>query len=166
MTTLTREEIERGLAENRHAPGGAARNAHAEVLAGAAEASGDAALFREALDNLINAYLYSAESPKLLVPFARLLQEYDKDPGAFSEGATHSLFWQFKWVATAIGNSPDIPLESASQAGWRTWSAATGSPVTANAPYARPRCGSPTRPVTTSGPNAPSAPGAAPIATR
>lgn len=113
MTTLTREEIERGLAENRHAPGGAARNAHAEVLAGAAEASGDAALFREALDNLINAYLYSAESPKLLVPFARLLQEYDKDPGAFSEGATHSLFWQFKWVATAIGNSPDIPLESA-----------------------------------------------------
>ncbi|WP_329196745.1 MULTISPECIES: hypothetical protein [unclassified Streptomyces] len=116
MTTLTREEIERGLAENRHAPGGAARNAHAEVLAGAAEASGDAALFREALDNLINAYLYSAESPKLLVPFARLLQEYDKDPGAFSEGATHSLFWQFKWVATAIGNSPDIPLESA--AGW------------------------------------------------
>ncbi|MFI9065072.1 hypothetical protein ACIGQE_24860 [Streptomyces sp. NPDC053429] len=116
MTTLTREEIERGLAENRHAPGGAARNAHAEVLAGAAEASGDTALFREALDNLINAYLYSAESPKLLVPFARLLQEYDKDPGAFSESATHSLFWQFKWVATAIGNSPDIPLESA--AGW------------------------------------------------
>ncbi|MFJ6720745.1 tetratricopeptide repeat protein [Streptomyces sp. NPDC091259] len=116
MTTPTREEIERGLAENRRAPGGAARNAHAEALAGAAEASGDTALFRAALDNLINAYLYSAESPKLLVPFARLLQEYDKDPGSFSESATHSLFWQFKWVATAIGNSPDIPLESA--AGW------------------------------------------------
>ncbi len=116
MTTLTREEIVRGLAENREAPNGAARNAHAEALAGAAEANGDRALFREALDNLINAYLYSSESSKMLVPFARLLQEYDKDPGAFSEWDAHSLFWQFKWVATAISDSPGIPLESA--VGW------------------------------------------------
>ncbi|WP_405941953.1 tetratricopeptide repeat protein [Streptomyces sp. NBC_00207] len=116
MTTLTREEIVRGLAENREAPNGAARNAHAEALAGAAETNGDRALFREALDNLINAYLYSSESSKMLVPFARLLQEYDKDPGAFSEWDAHSLFWQFKWVASAISDSPGIPLESA--AGW------------------------------------------------
>ncbi len=116
MTTLTREEIVRGLAENRETPNGAVRNAHAEALAGAAETSGDRALFREALDNLINAYLYSAESPKILVPFARLLQEYDKDPGAFSEWEAHALFWQFKWVATAISDSPGIPLESAT--GW------------------------------------------------
>ncbi|MEV7519046.1 tetratricopeptide repeat protein [Streptomyces sp. NPDC091371] len=116
MTTLTREEIVRGLAGNREAPNGSARNAHAEALAGAAEASGDRALFREALDNLINAYLFSSESPKILVPFARLLQEYDKDPGAFGEWDAHSLFWQFKWVASAISDSPDIPLESAT--GW------------------------------------------------
>ncbi|MFJ9940951.1 tetratricopeptide repeat protein [Streptomyces erythrochromogenes] len=116
MTILTHEEIVRGLAENREAPNGAARNAHAEALAGAAEAGGDRALFREALDNLINAYLYSSESPKILVPFARLLQEYDKDPAAFSEWETHSLFWQFKWVATAIADSPGIPLTSAT--GW------------------------------------------------
>ncbi|MET9320018.1 tetratricopeptide repeat protein [Streptomyces sp. NPDC003038] len=116
MTTMTREAIERGLAENRRSPNGSARNAHAEALAGAAEASGDAELFREALDNLINSYLYSAESPKMLVPFARLLQEYDKDPGAFSEWDAHALFWQFKWVAGAISNSPEIPLESAT--GW------------------------------------------------
>ncbi|MFE6907287.1 tetratricopeptide repeat protein [Streptomyces erythrochromogenes] len=116
MTTLTHEEIVRGLAENREAPNGAARNAHAEALAGAAEAGGDRALFREALDNLINAYLYSSESPKILVPFARLLQEYDKDPAAFSEWEAHSLFWQFKWVATAIADSPGIPLASAT--GW------------------------------------------------
>ncbi|MEU7602731.1 tetratricopeptide repeat protein [Streptomyces sp. NPDC041003] len=116
MTTLTREEIVRGLAENREAPNGAARNAHAEALAGAAETNGDGALFREALDNLITAYLYSSESSKMLVPFARLLQEYDKDPGAFSEWDAHSLFWQFKWVASAISDSPGIPLESA--AGW------------------------------------------------
>ncbi len=116
MTTLTREEIVRGLAENREAPNGAARNAHAEALAGAAEANGDRALFREALDNLINAYLYSSESSKMLVPFARLLQEYDQDPGAFGEWDAHSLFWQFKWVASAISDSPGIPLESA--VGW------------------------------------------------
>ncbi|MET9884608.1 tetratricopeptide repeat protein [Streptomyces sp. NPDC006430] len=116
MTMPTREEIERGLVENRQSPNGAARNAHAEALAGAAEASGDGALFREALDNLINSYLYSAESSKMLVPFARLLQEYDKDPGAFSRWDAHSLFWQFKWVATAISDSPEVPLESA--AGW------------------------------------------------
>ncbi|MEV7556375.1 tetratricopeptide repeat protein [Streptomyces sp. NPDC089795] len=116
MTTLTREEIVRGLAENRESPNGAARNAHAEALAGAAETSGDQALFREALDNLINAYLYSSESSRMLVPFARLLQEYDKDPGAFSHWDAHSLFWQFKWVASAISDSPGIPLESAT--GW------------------------------------------------
>ncbi|MER6445856.1 tetratricopeptide repeat protein [Streptomyces venezuelae] len=116
MTTPTREEIVRGLAENRESPNGAARNAHAEALAGAAETSGDRALFREALDNLINAYLYSSESSRMLVPFARLLQEYDKDPGAFSHWDAHSLFWQFKWVATAISDSPGIPLESAT--GW------------------------------------------------
>ncbi|MEU7554805.1 tetratricopeptide repeat protein [Streptomyces sp. NPDC044571] len=116
MTMLTREQIEQGLHENRQTPNGTARNAHAEALVGAAEASGDQALFREALDNLINSYLYSSESPKMLVPFARLLQEYDKDPGAFSEWEAHSLFWEFKWVASAITDSPEIPLESA--AGW------------------------------------------------
>ncbi|OKK18216.1 hypothetical protein AMK16_17865 [Streptomyces sp. CB00455] len=116
MTTLTRQEIEQALAENRASPNGAARNAHAEALAGAAETSGDPALFREALDNLIKAYLYSSESSKLLVPFARLLQEYDKDPAAFSEWEAHSLFWQFKWVSTAIADSPGVPLASAT--GW------------------------------------------------
>ncbi|MFF4099845.1 tetratricopeptide repeat protein [Streptomyces sp. NPDC001903] len=116
MTMLTREEIEQGLVENRNSANGAARNAHAEALVGAAEAIGDGALFRTALDNLINAYLWSAESSKMLVPFARLLQEYDKDPGAFDRWDAHSLFWQFKWVATAISDSPEIPLESA--AGW------------------------------------------------
>ncbi|MFI1456625.1 tetratricopeptide repeat protein [Streptomyces roseus] len=116
MTMLTREEIEQGLVENRNSPNGTARNAHAEALVGAAEAIGDGPLFRTALDNLINAYLWSAESSKMLVPFARLLQEYDKDPGAFGRWDAHSLFWQFKWVATAISDSPEIPLQSA--VGW------------------------------------------------
>ncbi|MFD0267068.1 tetratricopeptide repeat protein [Streptomyces sp. NPDC127106] len=113
MTMTTHEEIQRGLAENRNAPNGTARNAHAEALVGAAEALGDTALFRDALDNLIRAYLWSSESSKMLVPFARLIQEYDKDPGSFAKWDAHSLFWQFKWVASAISDSPEIPLESA-----------------------------------------------------
>ncbi|MER5930246.1 tetratricopeptide repeat protein [Streptomyces sp. NPDC002054] len=116
MSTMTPDEVRRGLLENRQAPYGAARNAHAEALSAAAEATGDRALLREALDNQIDAYEFTAERTKMLVPFARLLQEYDRDPAAFSPGETHSLFWQFKWVATAISNSPEISLESA--AGW------------------------------------------------
>ncbi|MFK0255370.1 tetratricopeptide repeat protein [Streptomyces sp. NPDC090445] len=113
MTMMTHAEIQRGLAENHNAPNGTARNAHAEALVGAAEALGDAALFRDTLDNLIRAYLWSSESSKMLVPFARLLQEYDKDPGSFTTSDTRSLFWKFKWVASAISDSPEIPLESA-----------------------------------------------------
>ncbi|WP_190344533.1 tetratricopeptide repeat protein [Streptomyces venezuelae] len=116
MSTMTPDEVRRGLFENRQAPYGAARNAHAEALSAAAEATGDRALLRQALDNQIDAYEFTAERTKMLVPFARLLQEYDRDPAAFSSGETHSLFWQFKWVATAISNSPEISLESA--AGW------------------------------------------------
>ncbi|MFF5447426.1 tetratricopeptide repeat protein [Streptomyces sp. NPDC012888] len=116
MSAMTPEEIAKGLAENASAPGGPARNAHAEALVAAAEATGDRALFRRTLDNLIGAYLFSAESPKMLVPFARLLQEYDNDPGAFGSWEVHTLFWQFKWVANALTNSPDISLESAT--GW------------------------------------------------
>ncbi|MBW5483080.1 tetratricopeptide repeat protein, partial [Streptomyces bambusae] len=116
MTAMTPEEIRRALYENRRLPGGAARNAHAESLAAAAEASGDRRLFREALNHQIDAYEYSAERTRLLVPFARLLQEYDRDPGAFSESEAHSLFWQFKWVASAIDSSPELPLDTAR--GW------------------------------------------------
>ncbi|MFJ3922399.1 tetratricopeptide repeat protein [Streptomyces sp. NPDC090022] len=116
MSTMTPDEIRRGFHENRQLPGGATRNAHAESLTAAAEATGDRQLFREALDHQIDAYEYSAERTRLLVPFARLLQEYDRDPGAFSDWETHSLFWQFKWVASAINSSPELSLETAR--GW------------------------------------------------
>ncbi|MEV8532317.1 tetratricopeptide repeat protein [Streptomyces sp. NPDC051211] len=116
MSTMTSDEVRRGLVENRQAPYGTARCAHAEALSAAAEATGDRALLRQALDNQIDAYEFTAERTKMLVPFARLLAEYDRDPAAFSQWETHSLFWQFKWVATAIANSPEISLESG--AGW------------------------------------------------
>ncbi|MFJ1595880.1 tetratricopeptide repeat protein [Streptomyces sp. NPDC088261] len=112
MTALTPGEIERGLAENASAPHGAARIAHAEALSAAAEASGDRPLFRRALTALIDAYEYSAERTKMMVPFARLLQEYDRDPSVFAAHEVHGLYWRFKWVTGNIVESPDIPLDA------------------------------------------------------
>ncbi|MET3982362.1 tetratricopeptide repeat protein [Streptomyces sp. PvR034] len=118
MSAMTPDEIRQALQANASTPNGAARNARAEELSAAAEASGDRALLRTALDHQINAYEYSSERPRMLVPFARLLQEYDRDPGAFAQWEVRSLFWQFKWVASAIANSPEISLDQAS--GWLT----------------------------------------------
>lgn len=115
MTSLSIREIYQGLEENEQSPYGAARNAHAEALCTAAEASGDRGLFRTSLAVLIEAYEYSAERAKLVVPFARLLQEYDRDPAAFGRSDTHGLFWRFKWVAGLIVSSPDIPVATATR---------------------------------------------------
>ncbi|MFD8978370.1 tetratricopeptide repeat protein [Streptomyces sp. NPDC059564] len=112
MTTLTNEEIRRALHQNRGLPFGAARNAQAEALTAAAEVSGDRGLFRQALITQIDAYEYSAERTRMVVPFARLLQEYDRDPAAFDSSDAHSLFWRFKWVAGRIVQSPEIPIET------------------------------------------------------
>ncbi|WP_405979713.1 tetratricopeptide repeat protein [Streptomyces sp. NBC_00158] len=112
MSTLTADEIRRALYENRSLPHGAARNAQAEALTAAAEVCGDTGVFRAALVNQIDAYEYSAERSRMVVPFARLLQEHDRDPSAFDSGDAHSLFWRFKWVSGQIISSPDVPISS------------------------------------------------------
>ncbi|MEV6956148.1 tetratricopeptide repeat protein [Streptomyces sp. NPDC051183] len=116
MNSMTAEEIQQALYENRRLPHGPARNAQAEVLTAAAEVCGDPELFRQALIAQIDAYEYSAERTRMVIPFARLLQEYDRDPGAFGTRDTYDLFWRFKWVSGRIVESPEIPLESAT--GW------------------------------------------------
>ncbi|MGE7385014.1 tetratricopeptide repeat protein [Streptomyces sp. NPDC004126] len=112
MSTLTADEIRRALHENRNLPHGAARNAQAEALTAAAEVCGDTGVYRAALINQIDSYEYSAERSRMVVPFARLLQEYDRDPTAFGPGDAHSLFWRFKWVSGQIISSPDVPISS------------------------------------------------------
>ncbi|MFE0427384.1 tetratricopeptide repeat protein, partial [Streptomyces sp. NPDC058953] len=112
MTAMTAEEIRRNLWDNDRSPHGPARIARAESLGAAAEAAKDPALFRQSLLGLIDAYEYSAERTKMVVPFARLLQEYDRDPGAFGSYEVHSLFWRFKWVTGGIVDSPDVPLDA------------------------------------------------------
>lgn len=110
MTSMTPDEIRQALGENSCAPYGAARNARAESLNAAAEATGDRELFRRSLQGLIDAYEYSSERTKMMVPFARLLQEYDRDPSSFGSYEVHNLYWRFKWAAGRIVESPEIPL--------------------------------------------------------
>ncbi|MBT2451185.1 tetratricopeptide repeat protein [Streptomyces sp. ISL-43] len=116
MSTMTAAEVRQALYDNQCLPNGPARSAQAEALANAAEACGDSGLFRQTLLNQIDAYEYSSERTRMVVPFARLLQEYDRDPGGFDSGQAHSLFWRFKWVAGQLVSSPEIPLSSVT--GW------------------------------------------------
>ncbi|MEU9609200.1 tetratricopeptide repeat protein [Streptomyces sp. NPDC048057] len=112
MSPMSPQEIRQGLFENAGAPHGSARVTRAEFLSAAAEASGEADLFRQSLQGLVDAYEYSSERTKMVVPFARLLQEYDRDPSSFAAHEARSLYWRFKWVAGGIVESPDIPLAS------------------------------------------------------
>ncbi|MFJ1866673.1 tetratricopeptide repeat protein [Streptomyces sp. NPDC088097] len=114
MSAMTTDEIRAAIHDNGRLPSGPVRNAQAEALTAAAEVSADPSLFRQALINQIDAYEYSAERTRMLVPFARLLQDYDRDPGAFSSNEAHHLFWRFKWVSGRIVESPEIPLETVS----------------------------------------------------
>ncbi|MGW5674874.1 tetratricopeptide repeat protein [Streptomyces sp. NPDC003860] len=112
MPPMSPQEVRQGLFENAGAPHGSARVTRAEFLSAAAEATGEADLFRQSLQGLVDAYEYSSERTKMVVPFARLLQEYDRDPSSFAAHEVRSLYWRFKWVAGGIVESPDIPLAS------------------------------------------------------
>ncbi|NGO79267.1 tetratricopeptide repeat protein, partial [Streptomyces sp. YC504] len=110
MSLTDPQEIQQAIYHNSSNPYGPARSARAEELCAAAERSGDAGLLRQALSALVDAYTWSSERTKALVPFARLLQEYDRDPGAFDRWGTHSLFWSFKWVTGDIIDVPEVSI--------------------------------------------------------
>jgi hypothetical protein len=111
----TAQNIRQAIWENRESPNGPARNARAEELVALAEQAGDAELVRLSLFNLIDAYEFSTERGKLIVPFARLLQEWDRDPSGFDRWDVQSLHWRFKWVSSGMLDLPDIPLSSIRQ---------------------------------------------------
>ncbi|GAA4899627.1 hypothetical protein LX16_0728 [Stackebrandtia albiflava] len=110
MTPPTVETIRRAMADNRGMPNGEARNAHAESIVDQADALGDQPTVTEALITLIEAYEYSAESHKLLVPFARLLRRYDTAPEHYDDEDVSGLFWYFKWATGGMLDNPDVPL--------------------------------------------------------
>ncbi|HEU5333694.1 MAG TPA: hypothetical protein VFU73_13030 [Actinocrinis sp.] len=110
--SMTADEIWRALGENGRAQHGPVRIARGEYLVDAAEAAGDPALKAQALIDIIEAYEFGAEQPKMLVPFARLLRLWDESPQAFDRFRSHSLFWYFKWTTGGMIGVPEVPLES------------------------------------------------------
>ncbi|MFB6888545.1 hypothetical protein ACFCX4_04425 [Kitasatospora sp. NPDC056327] len=98
------------LRENDARPYGRQRTVTAEELVDAAEQFDDTAIRAMALLELMEAYEYDGERSKAPVVFARVLKLWDTDPDDFGEWAQQQVFWRFKWVATSLLGTPDVPL--------------------------------------------------------
>ncbi|MET8700836.1 hypothetical protein ABZW10_18485 [Kitasatospora sp. NPDC004723] len=98
------------LRENDDRPYGRQRTVTAEELVDAAEQFDDTAVRAMALLELMEAYEYDGERSKSPVVFARVLKLWDADPDGFGEWSQQQVFWRFKWVATSLLGTPDVPL--------------------------------------------------------
>jgi len=114
----TTDELYQALQENDARPYGRTRTVTAEELADAAEQFEEPVVLVHALLELQEAYTYGSEPRKSPVVFARLLTLFDEQPDVFDERLRHLLFWRFKWVAHALRQLPEIPLNSLRQ--WLT----------------------------------------------
>ncbi|MFE4963441.1 hypothetical protein [Streptomyces sp. NPDC056660] len=112
------DELYRALQENDRRPYGRTRTVTAEELVDAAEQFAEPRPLVHALLALQKAYNYGSEPRKSPVVFARLLTLFDEQPDVFDERLRHTLFWRFKWVASALLALPEIPLASLRQ--WLT----------------------------------------------
>ena len=108
----TRDAVMEALRANDARPYGRQRTVAAEENVEAAEQFDDPDLLVVALLDLMEAYEYDAEVRKSPVVFARVLKLWDTTPNAFSDWARHQVFWRFKWVASALRSTPDVPLEA------------------------------------------------------
>ncbi|MGK4578774.1 hypothetical protein [Kitasatospora sp. HPMI-4] len=100
------------LRENDARPYGRQRTVTAEELVDAAEQFDDTDVRSMALLELMEAYEYDGERNKIPVVFARVLKLWDTDPDGFGDWARHQVLWRFKWVATALLGTPDVPLDA------------------------------------------------------
>lgn len=98
------------LGTNGSRPYGKGRTLVAEELVAAAERFGDRPLLIQALLDLMDAYTFGAEQKASPIAFARVLRLWDSRPEDFDRQAKHRVFWQFKWVAEALLDVPDVPL--------------------------------------------------------
>lgn len=112
MATPDPDEIWRLLNEARFEEASEAKVAALERAVEAADAVGDPELTNYALNGLVDAYEFSRDSTRLLVPFARLLRNFDSQPDHFDAYLTRSLYWTFKWIVDTMIEQPDVPLES------------------------------------------------------
>ncbi|MFF7593266.1 hypothetical protein ACFZCK_37930 [Kitasatospora purpeofusca] len=108
----TIDAVMAALRDNDARPYGRQRTVTAEELVDAADQFDDTGLRAMALLELMEAYEYDGERSKAPVVFARVLKLWDTDPGSFGEWATQQVFWRFKWVATSLLGTPDVPLAS------------------------------------------------------
>ncbi|MER7756469.1 hypothetical protein [Kitasatospora sp. NPDC097643] len=106
----TPDAVMAALRENDARPYGRQRTVTAEELVDAAEQFEDTRVRAMALLELMEAYEYDGERSKSPVVFARVLKLWDTDPDGFGDWARHQVFWRFKWVATALQGTPDVPL--------------------------------------------------------
>ncbi|MFG3052167.1 hypothetical protein ACGFZP_14590 [Kitasatospora sp. NPDC048239] len=112
----TTEAVMAALRENDTRPYGRQRTVTAEELVDAAEQFDDTATRALALLELMEAYQYDGERTKSPVVFARVLKLWEREPDAFGEWAGQQVFWRFKWVASSLVATPDVPLD-----GIRRW---------------------------------------------
>jgi len=112
MATPDPDEIWRLLNEARFEEASEAKVAALERAVESADAVGDPELTNYALSGLVDAYEFSRDSTRLLVPFARLLRNFDSQPEHFDAYLTRSLYWTFKWIVDKMIEQPDVPLES------------------------------------------------------
>ncbi|KJY27477.1 hypothetical protein [Streptomyces sp. NRRL S-495] len=108
----TIDAVMAALRDNDARPYGRQRTVTAEELVDAADQFEDTGLRAMALLELMEAYEYDGERSKAPVVFARVLRLWDTDPDSFGEWATQQVFWRFKWVATSLLGTPDVPLAS------------------------------------------------------
>ncbi|MEV0534427.1 tetratricopeptide repeat protein [Kitasatospora sp. NPDC050463] len=114
----TVDAVMAALRENDARPYGRQRTVTAEELVDAAEQFDDTGVRATALLELMEAYEYDGERSKAPVVFARVLKLWDTDRDGFGEWAGQQVFWRFKWVATALLGTPDVPLEAVRR--WHT----------------------------------------------
>ncbi|MBV6701527.1 hypothetical protein KV557_31195 [Kitasatospora aureofaciens] len=108
----TPDAVMAALRENDTRPYGRPRTVTAEELVDAAEQFDDTGVRSLALLELMEAYQYDGERSKSPVVFARVLKLWDTDPDGFGEWAREQVFWRFKWVASSLLGTPDVPLEA------------------------------------------------------
>lgn len=103
-----RDDLIGRLVACRRMPYGRARTLAAEVLVRAVEESDHPDLLPAALLDLVEAYTFGPPTAQVFATFATLLRLWDTSPELFDESDAFNLFWEFKWVADALPEHPEV----------------------------------------------------------
>ena len=112
MPTPDPDELWRLLNEIRFEEPGEKKVKALEQAVATADEIGDQDLINYALSGLVEAHESTRDSTRLLVPFSRLLRNFDSRPEHFDGHLTKSLHWTFKWIVAKMLEQPEAPLES------------------------------------------------------